>query len=217
MKRLTKLCIASFMTLAFSLTGCSDQKKPESGYLTDEQVTAIIEGFDTNVSYSTYDIEGEMNYFARTDDSYAYLSVDEKNVAFTPSPDLYSYDTASFYLNLPLHLTKANWTSKEVDSSMLPLNTDYRIKANIIRVQEKYCKVYYYSNNDGGLIVKTFGENKALWINAPEDYVECHAKWNITVEYDKHGFLVKEKFETINAHKDDDEKSVYGEARYSFK
>ena len=74
-----------------------------------------------------------------------------------------------------------------------------------------------YSNNDGGLIVKTFGENKALWINAPEDYVECHAKWNITVEYDKHGFLVKEKFETINAHKDDDEKSVYGEARYSFK
>ena len=216
MKKFTKLCIASLMTLAFSLTGCSDQKNPDEGYLNDEQVYEIIENFDTNVNYTSYDIEGEMNYFGR-DDSYAYTEVDENDVAFVPSPDKYALTTKSFYLNLPLHLTKENWTTTEVDESKLPLNTLYRIRANIIRVGDVLCKCYFYSNNEGGLIIKTFAENKALRINVPEEYAECHAKWNITLEYDKHGYLVKEEFATINSFKDPDTESVYGAATYSYK
>ena len=217
MKKFTKLFIASFMTLAFSLTGCSDQKEPEAGYITDAEVLEVIEDFDTNVNYTSYDIEGEMNYFGRTDDSYAFLEVYESNVEFIPSPNLYSSTTKSFYLNLPLHLTKENWTTTELDIQKLPLNTEYRIKSNIIRVGDTLCVCYFYKTTDGGLIIKTFAENKALRINAPEDYIECHAKWNITVEYNKHGYLVKESFATINSHKDPDANTVYGEARYSFK
>ena len=58
--------------------------------------------------------------------------------------------------------------------------------------------------------------NKALKIVNPSDVV-CHAKWNITLEYDNHGYLVKEEFATINSFKDPDTESVYGTAIYSYK
>ena len=77
---------------------------------------------------------------------------------------------------------------------------------------------YVVSSNNGitkESFFKAFGVNKALRLINPSDVV-CHAKWNITVEYDENGYLVSETFETVNSHKDPDTKTVYGSATYSY-
>ena len=52
--------------------------------------------------------------------------------------------------------------------------------------------------------------------NINESDIIVHAKWNITIIYDKDGYLVSEKFETINSHKDPKSQTCYGEANYEF-
>ena len=77
------LCITSLMMVAASVSGC-DQKKPDKGYLTNEQVKEIVAGFDASLKdvvhkddqgnetvvsvgtnrYTSYKVEGSLNYFA---------------------------------------------------------------------------------------------------------------------------------------------------------
>ena len=54
-------------------------------------------------------------------------------------------------------------------------------------------------------------------IDKNNNNITMRAKWNITIEYDKNGYLVSEFFETINAHHDPDSKSCYGSATYTFR
>ena len=75
-------------------------------------------------------------------------------------------------------------------------------------------ELYFYEDADGNLIIKTFGANKALKINEADIIV--HAKWNVTVIYNSEGYLVSEKFETINTGKEPDSQTCYGEANYEF-
>lgn len=125
--------------------------------------------------------------------------------------------TCSYYLNLPLHITKENWSiltpQGKIDTEY---SHDYLLEGRIHAPNTGYPEfVYYYKRPEGGFIIKAFGVNKALKIVNPSDIV-CHAKWNITVEYDKDGYLVSESFETLNAHQDPDENTVYGSAQYTY-
>ena len=114
---------------------------------------------------------------------------------------------------MPLHLTEANWTYTDEDGSKSD-STSYKIKSMLLTIGETLDEVYFYTNADGDLIIRTFGANKALIIR--ESDIICHGKWNVTITYNKYGYLVSEKFETINAHKDPDTKTCYGEATYTF-
>ncbi len=125
--------------------------------------------------------------------------------------------TCSYYLNLPIHITKDNWNvltnEGKVDTT---LSMGYLLEGRIHAPNSGYPEhVYYYERPEGGFIIKVFGTNKALRIINPSDVV-CRAKWNITVEYDKNGYLVSESFETLNSHKDPDTQTVYGFAQYTY-
>ena len=160
---------------------------------------------------------GTENDFMSTSCSYIEVNPDTnketKCIGSRPSTKF----TCSYYLNLPLHITMENWNvlnaQGKVDST---LSTGYLLEGRIHAPNSGYPEyVYYYERPEGGFIIKVFGTNKALRIINPSDVV-CRAKWNITVEYDKNGYLVSESFETLNAHKDSDTKSVYGSAQYTY-
>lgn len=210
--RFKTIFIFVFAVLLVFLVGCSN-KKPIKGYITQERVMEIIEGFDSNVVYSKYSYEGKLNYFAHPDELVPQ-TVSKKNVAFNDSLDIFSDSCASYYLRLPLHLTKANWTSTEVNSKNLSLSTKYQLESKIYR-PAGLDTVYYYEGEDGGLIVRVFCVNKALRIKKPSD-IECHGKWNIEVVYDKNGYLISEKFETSNSKKAADIDCCYGQATYEY-
>lgn len=125
--------------------------------------------------------------------------------------------TCSYYLNLPLHITKDSWSvltsAGKVDTTY---SMSYLLEGRIHAPNSGYPEnVYYYERPEGGFILKAFGVNKALRIINPSDIV-CHAKWNIIVEYDAHGYLISETFETLNAHDAPDTDTVYGAAQYTY-
>lgn len=259
-KGLKTLCLASLMVVAFSTASC-DGKRPEKGYLTDEQVLEIISNFDTNVSYSKFHVVGTLNYLGVPEEQVP-RTVD-RNRPFAESPLTFNPKqtnptTSSYFLNVPLHLNIYNWTaddenpvlpeaevaktlseetnvlaskirrngtsesvksSEETSDSGLQTkvyySTKYHLEAKLIRNAEETPKIYYYAGEDGGLVVKTFAENKKIIINNPT-FIECRAKWNTTIVYNKHGYIVSEKFETINSHKDPDSETCYGQATYEF-
>ena len=207
-KRLWVVLLA-FVVLLFA--SC-DQKKPEKGYLNDEQVLEIVKGFSATADYTKYSYYGTLNFLGFEDD----LIPNEKrgiDKEFEDSLDKYYSRSSSYYLRMPLHLTEANWTYTDEDGSKSD-STSYKIKSMLLTIGETLDEVYYYTNAEGDLIIRTFGANKALIIR--ESDIICHGKWNVTITYNKYGYLVSEKFETINAHKDPDTKTCYGEATYTF-
>ena len=142
-----------------------------------------------------------------------FTSYNMKNAVFTKKIDGVTYyfeisnPTESYYLRLPMHITYNSWTVKNGHKT--------RIEEILLTIGQTLDEVYYYTDAQGNLIIRTFGANKALIIKNPTK-VTCHAKWNVTIVYDKNGYLVSEKFETINAHKEPDSKTCYGEAKYTF-
>lgn len=211
--RLKTTFIFIFTVLLVFLVGCTSNKKPTKGYISEERVMEIIEGFDSNVVYSKYNYEGNLNYFNHPDELVP-RTVSKKNVTFNDSLDAFSDSCASYYLRLPLHLNKSNWTSTKVNDQGLSLSTKYQLESKIYR-PAGLDEVYYYESDDGGLIVRVFGVNKALKIKKPSD-IECHGKWNIEVVYDKNGYLISEKFETVNTKRASDNDCCYGQATYSY-
>ena len=201
--------LLAFMCLIFA--SC-DQKDPDEGYLTDEQVLEIVKGFSANVDYTTYSCNGTLNFLGFGDD----IVPTEKRIRdkeFEDSLDIYSSKASSYYLRMPLHITETNWTYTDEDGANSN-STYYRIKSMLLTIGETLDEVYYYTDADGSLIIRTFGANKAL--NILKGDIICHGKWNVTITYNSKGYLVSEVFETINAHKDKDTESCYGEATYTF-
>jgi hypothetical protein len=111
---------------------------------------------------------------------------------------------------MPLHLTKENWTNENK-----LLSTKAKIDSMLLTEGKTLDKVYYYTDAEGNLIIRTFAANKALIIENPSGVIS-HGKWNVTITYNSEGYLVSEVFETINAHKDPDSESCYGQATYKF-
>ena len=209
------ICIFALM-----LTSCST--KPEKGYVTAEYIKEnVIDEIDSSVTYSSFNCTYLLNYFATESEYLPPRGENQKtNYAFTDSPNQYSSSCASLFLDLPLHITPTNWVIYKDDNKIDTLNsTKNRLESKIYQPGSEYdYRIYYYEREDGGFYLKTFGTNKSLKINQLfEDFqINCSGKWNITCEYDKDGFLVSERFETINAHREDDTKSVYGYAIYTY-
>lgn len=214
MKRLLKcsLLLVGFLFLLI-LSSCGDQKSPEKGYITSEKLDEIVKTFE-DVDYNKYSYEGSLNYFDY-EDSLIPRTISKKNVNFEDSKEKFSAKCSSYYLNVPLHITPVNWESLEVDSSKLSLSTKYQLTSKIYR-PAGLDKVYFYEREGGGFILKAFAVNKSLRIVRPSD-ITCHAKWNIEIEYDENGYLISEKFGTVNASEKNKKDSCYGQATYVFK
>lgn len=214
MKKLIKcsLLLVVLFCMVF-LTSCGDQKSPDKGYITSEELDEIVNKFDGSVEYNKYTYEGNLNYF-NYEDLIIPRDVYMSNVDFIDSKDKYNDKCASYYLNLPLHITKENWVCEEVDSHNRSLSTKYCLTDKVYR-SAGLDEIYFYKREGGGFILKTFAVNKALRIIRPSD-ITCHGKWNIEVEYDQNGYLISEKFSTLKADKKKKQDSCYGQATYTY-
>lgn len=247
----------SLLVILLSLTfmvSC-DQKKPEEGYISKEEVTNnIIVNFENKALYTKYSVKGTFNYFdysedkvpssvnrmnqtitdlivapwicskCGTENEFNYANCKKVDIDPTTNKEIPCQGsrpktkvTCSYYLNLPLHITKDNWNiltpQGKIDTEY---SHNYLLEGRVHAPNTGYPEyVYYYERPEGGFIIKAFGVNKALKIVNPSDVV-CHAKWNITVEYDENGYLISETFSTLNAHKKPDTESVYGSAQYTY-
>jgi hypothetical protein len=241
-KKFYILVLLLFLVL---IVGC-DGKKPESGYIAKEEVTSdIVSNFENQTLYTKYSVTGSFNYYAYSEDLVPH-TVNRANQVLTdliiqdwvcsycgttnafeqkkctnPDTCIGSREnikfTCSYYLNLPLHITKDSWnvltTEGKVDTTY---SLGYILEGRIHAPNSGYPEyVYYYERPEGGFILKAFAVNKALRVVNPSDVV-CHAKWNITVEYDENGYLVSETFATINSPKAPDTETVYGTAKYTY-
>lgn len=216
-RRFTAFLVSIILVLPMFLTSCSDQKTPQKGYVSEDVIqTEVINLIDENIEVEKYSYSGSLNYF-EYEEVLVPRSVSETNVDFTDSKEQYSKDCTSYYLNLPLHLTPTNWKVLDENGNMInDKSTKYRLESRIYAPNAGYYDtVYYYLREDGGFFLKAFGVNKALRIDQPSG-ITCHAKWNIVIEYDADGFLVSETFATLNAHKEPDVKTCYGQATYTY-
>lgn len=216
-KSFTVFLAGIILVLSIFLTGCSDQKSPQKGFVSEDQIQSeVIDKIDSSIDVKTFSYSGTLNYFDYAD-ILVPSSINKTNVDFTDSKEQYSKDSTSYYLDLPLHITPMNWKVMNDSGGMVnDLSTKYRLESRIYSANAGYYdKVYYYLREGGGFFIKSFGVNKALKITRPSG-ITCHAKWNIVIEYDADGFLVSETYATLNAHKEADSKSCYGQAKYIF-
>ena len=203
------LVLLAFVTLTF--ISC-DQKSPDKGYLTNEEVLKIVEGFEKTSEYKMYSYDGTFQYLGFPDELIPQSSYKKKE--YVDSADKYDSKCVSYYLRMPLHLTYENWTYYD-EQTKSAYSTKVKIESMLLTYGKTLDQVYFYTDQDGNLIIKTFGANKALQIKNPSGVI-CHAKWNVTLTYNSDGYLVSEVFETINSHKDPDTESCYGQATYNY-
>ena len=236
MKHIKYFVLVLFVLLAVSLTGCADRKSPASGYLSETELMNIIDNLEDLTSPKEIEVVGYLNYFNLSEDKLGRTVEQVMTYKEYPSKPTtedsketnnYIAECASYYLRLPMHITKDTW--KEVDTDWA---ARYQLESKLYR-PSGMDKIYYYARPEGGFTVKLFGVNKELKIsnydlwNAgnADDLVDllCSGKWNITVEYDAAGYLVKEEFATVNAPKNknnvsaaDKSKCCYGQATYEY-
>lgn len=212
--RFKQLLIAVFALMLALLVGCSDGKKPMEGYISRERVNEIISTFKAESLYAKYSINGSLNYF-EMEEELVPRTVNKRNLVLTDSLDAFvERKSGSYYLDIPLHITSLSWNSEQKNSQGLSLSTQYQLESKVYR-PAGLDSIYYYEAEDGGLILRAFGVNKPLVIKNPSD-ITCRAKWNIEIVYDKNGYLVSEKFETLNAHNEKNSESCYGQATYTY-
>ena len=168
------------------LTSCGAPK----GYLSYDEISSKVSSF-SDLSYTTYSYEGYFNCRGLEGD----FGAQGNNVQF-------SNDKTSYYLSLPLKLESEN------------LETQYQTIVNKFVTSDSIDTVYCYDTSDDGLVFRTFGINKRLIIS--RFGMEISAKWNAYITYDSNGYLISEKFETINVGSDPDSQTVYGYTTYSY-
>lgn len=206
--------------IIFIITGCTT--KPIKGYVSEAYITdEVIGQIDSSITYTSYKVRYLLNYFDKESEFYPKKGENEMSKVFIDSPDKYDKtNCSSIFLNLPLHITKENWIIKDENGEILKdESTKYIIERKIYQAGSEYnYKCYYYQREKGGFYLKVFKTNKKLIINQlyKDFQITCTAKWNVTFEYNQDGFLVMEKYETTNAHKEENSKSVYGYAIYTY-
>ena len=221
-----KKIAALFALSTMFLTSCSDFKTPLEGYISDKEVTEIVNKFKDGASeFNRYSVNGNFNYFAYDENrmpstvNYVGILLDapeyyikdkiDDNIPLKEQPKANSY-----YLRLPMRITPTSWTSNVKDEDGRSSSTKYQLESKVYR-PEGLDSVYYYNRDDGGFILRTFGVNKALIIEYPSG-ITSGGKWNIEAEYNADGYLVREYFATVNASEDNKSECCYGEATYSF-
>ena len=213
--KIKRFCVVLLAFVVLLFASC-DKKTPDKGYLTDEQVLEIVEKFSATTDYSKYTYSGSMNFFDKDKEfELPCYNVGRENARFTDSLEKYSTSSTSYYLRMPLHLTEANWTYA-TETGVTADSTKDKITSILLTIGKTLDEVYYYTDAEGNFIIKTFAANKILYIDTKNSDVRTSAKWNVTITYDKNGYLVSEEFATINAHKDPDSETCYGKATYKF-
>ena len=215
-KFLSFLLLTITLIISFTLTSC-DGKKPENGYVTDQYILEnVINKIDSSIVPSTYSYTANLNYMA-VEAAELPKEISKSNLAFIDSPDKYSKSCSSYFLRVPLHLTKENWILYDTNGKYDVTNsTKYILESKIYQPNGGYLDtIYYYPRENGGFYLKAFGVNKSLKIDRPT-IIEPNAKWNIVIEYDENGYLVSETFQTLNAFKDPDNKTIYGKTVYTY-
>lgn len=234
MKHIKYFVLVLFALLGISLAGCSDGKSPAKGYLSEDELSDIINNLEDSVSPKDIEVKGYLNYFNLSEDKLGttleqVMSYKEYPVksSSTDEANNYTKTCASYYLRLPMHITKETWN--ETDTNWA---ARYQLESKLYR-PSGMDRIYYYARPEGGFIVKLFAANKELKISNydlwnegfADDLVDllCSGKWNITVEYDAAGYLVKEEFSTVNAPKNKENASAdtksqccYGQATYEY-
>lgn len=218
------LLLTTLFIFGFILTSC-DGKTPEKGYVSEQYILEnVINNIDSSIVAKTYSIKGNLNYLAVKSDNLP-KTIEKLDRTFVDSPTAYDVIHSSYYLDLPLHITKENWIIYTDEKYDINLSTKYALESRIYQPNGGYLdKIYYYKRDGGGFYLKAFGVNKVLKLGTvkqkPEDNkptnIEPNAKWNIICEYDANGYLISETFETLNAHKDADNKTIYGKATYTY-
>lgn len=212
--RFKPLLLTIFAFLAAFLVGCGDEKTPIKGYISEERINEIVSEYETVSKYAKYSIKGNINYF-EIEEAMVERTVNKNNLTLTDSLEQFDEKKgASYYLNVPLHITTTNWVSEAINSQGLSLSTRYQLESKLYR-PAGLDEIYYYETEDGGFIIRVFGANKALTIKNPT-VITCRAKWNIEIEYDKDGYLVREEFATVNSDRAKDSDCCYGQATYTF-
>lgn len=210
-KFLKKFMVLSALGTIF-LTSCGTQKKPLPGYISEDELTEIVTNFKEENIYKKYSYEGYLNHFACSDEEIPSNITSDGMIRYTDYPEEYKSSSSSSYLRLPLHITLKSWNVENINKS-----TRYNLESRVCRsefLKNGLDKVYYYKRPEGGFILRTFGVNKNLQIN--QNNIKCSGKWNIEVEYDADGYLVKEEFATINSSEANKSECCYGWANYSF-
>lgn len=226
MKKIKMFTLLVVAFVGLLTTGCIDKKSPQSGYLSEDEINEIVSSFSYDSTPLAYSYEGNLNYFGYSEDKIP-ASVKSPELEFVKYPlkseaeeNDYLSNCASYYLRLPLQITKENWN--QADDAW---STRYQIESKLYRTSGND-SLYYYQADDGGLIIKAFGVNKELIINNEklwmagncDDLIDiaCSGKWNITVIYNAQGLLVLEDFSTVNASQSNLDSSCFGKAEYTY-
>ena len=211
--RILLLLILTLVTITIS--GC-DGKKPEKGYVTDEYIYLnVIRNFG-DPGYTNYDYEGYFNYLA-VEDPLLDKTVSKTNAKINDDATKHNTKCESYYLRLPLRITAKNWRLYTEEGKLnMNTSTKYILESRCYQAAGGYLdKIYYYQREGGGFYLKAFGVNKSLKLKNPVE-IEINAKWNIIAEYDENGFLISETFQTLNAYKASDTRSIYGKCTYTY-
>ena len=215
-KNIYRILLLLILTLfTVTIVGC-DGKTPEKGYVSDTYIYVnIIYNFG-DPGYTKYDCEGYFNYLAIEDELLPKeLSRKARNI--NDNPLEHSSKCESYYLRLPLRITKTNWILyTEEGKYNTATSTKYFLESRCYQAAGGYLdKIYYYEREGGGFYLKAFGVNKPLKLKNPVE-IEINAKWNIIAEYDENGYLISETFQTLNAYKAPDSESIYGKCTYKY-
>lgn len=190
-----KKLITSLLMISSLLCSCNNNE------LSFNNIKEVVSTYSETTSYKTYSYSGNINLL---NNGYDY-SVNKSNQE-------YDISSTSYYLNLPTHLKLSTLESSE------DVTGDYDTIINKFTTTDSIDTVHVYKNDIGGLSFYTFKINKKLYIKTKDGNINinCTAKWNCEIRYDNDGYLVYEKFESLNAHKEDDSLSVYGLCNYTY-
>ena len=194
-----------------------DTKKHYLGVKKAENDKVYLDGkLYCTTEITTYSYTATLNYLAIEEDLLP-KEISKSKLAFIDSPNNYSKSCSSYFLRVPLHITIDNWILYDDKGNYDTTNsTKYILESKIYQPNGGYLDtIYYYPRENGGFYLKAFGVNKSLKIDRPT-VIEPNAKWNIIIEYDENGYLVSETFQTLNAFKDPDSKTIYGKTVYKY-
>ena len=224
MKKYIKLIFISIAVCMLSIvTSCSGGKNPYSGYVSLEEVEEQVINKISSKEYTQYTLTSEFNF--RSKEVLGFPEAVNKNFYFTPAPDEFSDECTSHYLLAPLQITSKNWVILNEDGSVNAVkSTREKIISKMYKVNDAYNDTYYmYLEEDGGFSIRSFGVNKKITLyekksnGSKKKRLETKGKFDITLKYDKNGYLVYEAFQTINTHNGDKKDTCYAYATYTYR
>ncbi len=193
-----------------------------SSYDENELITrsvASIDKIDSATDRVTYTGKPEGNVLHFTE-----FTVSEEKKNTVPSLDLedsgYVFGS-SYALSAPMRLSKDSYYPKEgTDDS----GYSYATLSFLLNYSGDHIHHMEFEDTNDRLIFSVKNISKEISIgkvntdpeNPPTKSVKLYARYNLTLTYDKQGFLIEELIETTNIHTDDESKTVHYHVSYEY-